>query len=101
MPVLLINELPVPREAMEALTETMGVRDDPPDGLIVHVVTDGPNNGCRVVDVWESEDQMRTFAESRLMPAMSKLFPERGIEMRPDQVPPPSVTPAHDLVRGR
>lgn len=48
-----------------------------PDGLVFHCasLTDG---GLMVVDVWESEEQFRTFGE-RLMPAIQQL----GIEGHP------------------
>ncbi|MDX6366407.1 MAG: hypothetical protein QOK30_1483 [Nocardioidaceae bacterium] len=42
MTVLLTMDLPVSREILEAVSSQMGVRDDPPDGLVVHVMTRRP-----------------------------------------------------------
>ncbi len=70
-----------------------------PDGLILHVITEAPE-GVHVFDVWESAAEFERFRESRLMPAVSKMLADRGMAA-PAQMPPPVVTPAYDLVRGR
>jgi hypothetical protein len=39
MTVLLTMDLPVSRDVLEAVSSQMGVHDDPPEGLVVHVMT--------------------------------------------------------------
>jgi hypothetical protein len=96
MAVLLTQDIPLSREALEAVTTEMGVRLKPPDGLIVHLMTEIPE-GVHVVDVWESTEQYEQF---RLTPAIGKVMADRGI-VAPDKLPKPVITAAHDLVRGR
>jgi heme-degrading monooxygenase HmoA len=50
--------------------EIMGM-DDPPEGLIDHIVaSDGTS--LTVVDVWESEEALDRFTRERLAPAMAE-----------------------------
>jgi hypothetical protein len=42
------------------------------DGCIAHVVG-AIEGGCRMVDVWESEEQYRTFQQRYLYPALATL----------------------------
>jgi len=60
--------------------------DWPVEGLLVHVAGD-PGNGFRVVDVWESEEALRRFAE-KLEPVLKQI----GIDAKPE------VYPAHTIV---
>lgn len=52
--------------------------DWPLEGLLAHIAGEGPN-GFRVVDVWESEEAMRSFGET-LIPALKEL----GVEAEPE-----------------
>ncbi|MFL6045920.1 MAG: hypothetical protein ACJ72M_12465 [Propionibacteriaceae bacterium] len=88
----------VSREDVEAVTTDMNVRENPPAGLIAHVVTESAN-GAHVVDIWESTADIQRFTEEQLMPSMNKVSQERGIQM-PDTLPEPKITEAYDLVRG-
>jgi hypothetical protein len=89
----------VSREDIEALTNDMNSRDNPPAGVISHVVTETAN-GVHVVDVWESAEDIQRFVQEQLMPSMQKLSQERGMQI-PDPLPEPKITEAYDLVRGR
>jgi hypothetical protein len=57
----------VSREDVEALSDDMGARENPPAGLIAHVVTDTAN-GVHAVDIWGWASShvpvMRTSSES-------------------------------------
>lgn len=49
------------------------------DGLIAHVV--GPiEGGCRMVDVWETEEQYRTFQQQHLYPALATLTQDLEVQ---------------------
>jgi hypothetical protein len=98
MPVLMMMDLPVRRGDLEAVSEDMGVHENPPDGLILHVMTE-TTNGVHVTDVWESQAAFEAFRDAKLMPSMQKVLTERGVPM--DGAPPePSFDEAFDLVRG-
>jgi hypothetical protein len=76
----------------------MDVRENPPTGLIAHVLTDIPG-GIRAVDIWESEADFQTFAKERLMPSAQKVSQERGIST--DEISDATFVEAFDLfVRG-
>jgi hypothetical protein len=51
----------VSREDIEALTNEMDAREDPPAGLIAHVITETAT-GVRLVDIWESTADIQLFA---------------------------------------
>ncbi|MER8184935.1 hypothetical protein [Kitasatospora sp. NPDC094015] len=96
MAVIIVHETPgVTREQYERVTDVLSggkgmVRsraDWPVPGLISHAA--GPtDDGWIVVDVWESEEAFRSFAE-QLMPALA----EAGM---PDV--PPKIYPAANVV---
>jgi heme-degrading monooxygenase HmoA len=50
------------------------------------------------MDVWESEQEFRTFQQERLMPAMQQVASENGMDLG-DQ-PEHRVVKVHDFVRG-
>jgi hypothetical protein len=86
------------REIAEAASNDMDVRENPPTGLIAHVLTDMPG-GIRAVDIWESEADFQTFANERLMPSAQKISQERGIST--EGISDPTFVEAYDLfVRG-
>jgi len=99
MTVLMTMDLPVQRADLEAVSSAMGVRENPPAGLIVHVMSE-TSNGVHVVDIWESKAAFDKFNDDRLMPTMQKVMAERNISM--DGPPPvPTFDEAFDMVRGR
>jgi hypothetical protein len=99
MAVLLTQDLPVGREDVEAVSAEMGVKENPPDGLILHTFTVTPE-GVHIVDVWESAAHYDRFRDERLMPAMGKVMAERGVPM--DGPPPaPQFADAFDVIVGR
>ena len=53
--------------------------DDPPEGLLSHVVVvrDG---GLRYIDAWESEADWDRFRTGRLEPAIAAMFAAHGIQ---------------------
>ncbi|HEY5185078.1 MAG TPA: hypothetical protein VIM19_09315 [Actinomycetes bacterium] len=65
----------------------------------MHVITE-TSEGVRVVDVWESAQHYEEFRDARLAPALGQVMADHGI-VAPDKLPKPTITPAHDLVRGR
>jgi hypothetical protein len=89
----------VSREDVEALSNEMNARENPPAGVISHVVIETAN-GVHAVDVWESAEDFQRFAQEQLMPSIKKVAQERGINL-PDPLPQPKITEAYDLVRGR
>jgi hypothetical protein len=98
MAVLLTVDLQVSRADVEAVSNEMGVRDNPPAGLIAHVVTDAPE-GVHVVDLWESEADFRRFADEQLMPTFQRVLSARGVSLDAP-LPEPTVVEAYDVVRG-
>jgi hypothetical protein len=87
----------VSREDVEALSNDMNARENPPAGLIAHVVTDTAN-GIHAVDIWESAADFQRFAQEQLMPSIKKVSQERGLQL-PDPPPEPKITEAYDLIR--
>jgi len=68
----------VSREDVEALSNDMNARENPPTGLIAHVVTDTAN-GIHAVDIWESAADFQRFNQEQLMPSTKKIAQERGL----------------------
>jgi len=88
----------VSQEDVEALSNDMGARENPPAGLIAHVVTDTAN-GIHAVDIWESAADFQRFNQEQLMPSTKKIAEARGLQL-PDPPPEPKITEAYDLIRG-
>lgn len=80
-------------EQYDAVVQEMGLGGQPASavpGLIVHGA--GPTEtGWRVIDFWESEEDLNRFRQDRLMPATQKV----GGVLRP-QV---QITPIHNMQR--
>ena len=68
------------RENYEALRPMVNWEKDNPAGGIFHVAGFDDKGDIHVADVWESEEKMNAFVQSRLMPAIQKLG-----------IPPPQV----------
>ncbi len=99
MAVLMTMDISIARAHLEAVSTAMGVRDDPPDGLIAHVLTE-TSDGVHVVDIWESQADFQKFNDERLLPTMQKVLSERGVSMD-GPLPEPTFDEAYDVVRGR
>ena len=99
MAVLMTMDIPIARAHLEAVSAAMAVQDDPPDGIIAHVLTE-TSDGVHVVDIWESQADFQKFNDERLMPAMQKVLSERGVSMD-GPLPEPTFDEAYDVVRGR
>ena len=101
MAVLMRQTMPegVTVDILDAVTEEMGVAQDPPAGLVVHVhfQRDGRTE---IVDVWESEQAYETFSNERLMPAMQKVSEQRGLSA-PPQGGGPEIVEVGSIIRGR
>jgi hypothetical protein len=95
---------PFPTDMFDSLmkvTEEMGVRDNPPEGMIVHTILQR-DEGLEVIDVWESKEQYESFFEQQLMPAFAKVAEREGFD--PQAAPPPAdpdIQEVKDIVRGR
>lgn len=83
----------------DAVTERIGIDDDPPAGLIAHTAGFDDSGVFRIFDVWESQADADRFASDRLMPAMKEVF---GDEMESATAPTREATyELHHVVRGR
>jgi len=65
-----VTDIPASWPRYEELAAAL--RDDVPEGLIVHVA--GPTDeGVRIIDVWESEAAFQVFCRERLRPIVDRL----------------------------
>lgn len=56
-------------EAYDRVMERMGLTGgEPPPGAIFHVAGARPDGGFRVVDVWESQEAFKAFADAQIAP---------------------------------
>ena len=101
MPVVLYQKMPpeASLEMIKAVTDEMGVRSDPPEGLIVHTVID-MGGQLAICDVWETREAYEKFGETRLGPAFAAVAQRMG--MNPDDAPQPAteLLDTLDIVRG-
>jgi hypothetical protein len=102
MAVLMRQTMPegVTVDVLDAVTEEMGVRNDPPNGLIVHVHYE-QDGRTQIVDVWESEQAYEKFSAERLRPAMQKVAEQRGLSAPPPGGASADVVEVSGIVRGR
>jgi hypothetical protein len=66
---------PVDVETYDKVNEAMGVKDNPPAGLIVHTASRA-DSGLTIIDVWESQEALDRFREERLTPAIRQVVGE-------------------------
>ncbi|HEX3622016.1 MAG TPA: hypothetical protein VHT97_06855 [Acidimicrobiales bacterium] len=86
------QDVPIDGNTYQRILDGLG--DEPPKGLIVHVVSERPEGGLRYVDVWESEEDWDRFAEERLHPVVHPLLSGRfgaNIPPEPERVPLPVI----------
>ncbi|HEX3393357.1 MAG TPA: hypothetical protein VHS52_02425 [Acidimicrobiales bacterium] len=82
------QDVPIDAAVYQRILDGLG--DEPPKGLIVHLVVERPEGGLRYFDVWESEGDWDRFAEERLHPVVHPILSSRF----GDQTPPePARTP--------
>jgi hypothetical protein len=84
MPIAMVQHWPEGgnnTQNYDAINERMGVRDNMPDGLIVHTAGTTDGGGFRIFDVWETREHMERFMRERLMPAVQQVA-------GPDAAPP-------------
>lgn len=95
MAVRVIVQLPegLGPEGYDRVAE-QAMADGPPRGLILHSAGDDGSGNFTVVDIWESEDDLRRFEEERLLPAIVNVVGEGA-----DRGDRPAVTELHNLVR--
>jgi hypothetical protein len=102
MPILFMMTMPegTPIDMVGDVTKLMGVKEDPPAGLIVHTHYEQAGR-VHIVDVWESVEAHDAFGQHRLGPALAKVAAERGMDL--SQGPPPegTVIELDEVVRGR
>src|SRR5688572_25471500 len=88
----------VSRDDAEEGSKRLNTGENPPAGLVAHVLTDIPG-GIRSVDIWESEADFQTFVEERLMPMSKELAQERGLSL--EGIGQPTFVEAYDVYVGR
>ena len=84
-------------EMYDEVNDRIGRNEDPPPGMIVHTATPIEGGGIRIFDVWESQEQLDAFRNETLLPAITAVMQEHGIEMG-DSPPEIVIGEVHDLV---
>lgn len=89
MAIVRITQPPMlDKKTYDAVNAAVGVDENPPDGLLMHVA--GEVDGkFQIVDVWESEEHARRFDDDRLGPAIREVTGGAG---PPAGQAPPNVT---------
>jgi hypothetical protein len=63
----------ITKDIYENARKEVNWEGNPPSGVIFHAASfDDSGNNIRVADIWESEDQWKSFLNTRLMPYMQK-----------------------------
>lgn len=69
----------------DAVTDKMGLADNPPDGLIFHSA--GELEGrFQVFNVWESREHFDSFVRDRLRPAQVDVMGEDRVAAMPQEI---------------
>ncbi len=89
MPVVVTQEFEATRDEYEAVDAKIG--DAPPDGLILHTVSDLGGDKWKLVDVWESAENFQSFVQNQLIPAIAEVNPDAP------QAPEPEILEIHTL----
>lgn len=76
-------------EQYDGMVAKMGIKDNPPDGAVLHFAGETPDGGWRVIEVWESEEQAAAW-DAKLNPALEAA----GIVR-----PAPEIWQVHNLIQ--
>jgi len=95
MAVLMAIEFEATKDQYDEVDKKLDVEANPPDGLIVHTAEDLGDGKMRVVDVWDSAEQLDAFTNGPLMEAMTEVMGEPD----PDSANPPEVRELHNVVK--
>jgi hypothetical protein len=96
MPVVQIATAPS-RELYEKLATHLSLDDDAPSGLVAHTAAELPSGRVQIVDVFETEADLQSFTEQRLLPA----FERSGLTSAAKDNEPPSLHRTFHLVAPR
>jgi hypothetical protein len=76
MPYAIVQDVPANDEIYAKIRARLG--DEPPAGLITHVVI-RRDGGLRYVDVWETRQQYRTFMDGTVEPVVTEVLAGYGL----------------------
>lgn len=83
-----VQNVPITMEIYRQIKTELGT--EVPGGLIVHVVSQ-TEPGLRYLDVWESKEAWERFRDTRLHPAVGRVFARIGFQ------PPAGEPPMQEL----
>lgn len=88
--VMMVDNPEGSQEVYDKVRAHLGIEQ--PAGGIFHVAGPSPTGGFRVIELWESEEDARTFLRERFAPALQAIG-ESG--------PPPQIQfwPVHNIMR--
>jgi hypothetical protein len=95
MAVLMAIEFDATKDQYDEVGVKLDLENTPIDGLLIHTAEDVGGGKMRVVDVWESAEQMESFTNGRLMEAMTAVMGE----LDPDSGNPPEVRELHNVIK--
>ena len=76
MPYAFIQDVPADEPAYREIRALLG--DEPPEGLITHVVVQ-QDSGLRYIDVWSSREHWESFRDAHVEPAVRAVLSQRGV----------------------
>ena len=97
MAVTMTLDFPGTTDQYDQVNQKLDVKNNPPDGLIIHTCADVGGGNLRIVDVWESQGDYEKFSEGALGPAIAEVLgapPEGG------QGPGPEFQELHEVIKG-
>lgn len=101
MPIVLYQKMPpgTTLEMIQAVTDEMGARNDPPEGLVIHTVIE-VGGRITICDVWESGQAYEKFRDGRLGPAFARVFERMGVDPTQMGEPDTEIIETLDVIRG-
>ena len=83
-----MQDVPITVEIYQQIKAEIGT--EVPRGMIVHLVSK-TERGVRYLDVWESKEDWEHFRDTRVHPALGRVFKRIGFQ------PPAGEPPMHEL----
>ncbi len=81
MPIVFISQAPS-RELYEQVAAETHVDAERPAGLVVHTASELADGSVRIIDVWESQEDVDAFERDRLGPAFAAVGAPTGPPQR-------------------
>ena len=101
MPIVFLQVLPegATLAQVQEISAELDLDLVPAEGMISHALYEDGGR-LKVVDIWETEEELNNFTQARLMPAIGTVLARNGVDPASMPAPEAQIFEALDVVKG-